>query len=218
MKKVIITLGPTQEPIDSLRYITNSSSGRMGKALAVEAIRRNFEVTLISGPVVLELPKDAKKIFRVRTAEEMIKKTINELEKEEYAIFISSAAIADFSPAKVRKGKIKSNERGIQLKLKPNPKLTKLAKEKFPKLFVVGFKAEYDLRKEELIKKAMEKLISENLDLVVANDLKVSIGGKSCEVYLVSKSEVEYVPLNAKEIIAKNIWKKITEMMEKNEN
>ncbi|MEM4347820.1 MAG: phosphopantothenoylcysteine decarboxylase [Candidatus Altiarchaeota archaeon] len=213
--KVLITLGPTQEPLDSVRYITNASSGRMGKCLAEEAIKRNFSTTIVSGPVNLNLPEKAK-IFHVRTAEQMIRRTILELKKG-YDILISAAAIGDFTPVKVKEGKIKS-EKEIQLTLKPTPKLTKIAKEKFPEIFVVGFKAEYKPSREELIKKGFEKLISENLDLVIANDLSESIGSKSCEVYLIDKKEVEYLPLNAKEIIAKKIWDKVLDMLSKNES
>jgi len=207
--KVLITLGPTQEPLDSVRYITNASSGRMGKSLANEAIKRNFETTIVAGPVNLDLPENAK-IFHVRTADEMIEKTMRELKKNSYDVFISAAAIGDFTPAKVRKGKIKS-ESEIQLTLKPTQKLTRLVRENFPETFVVGFKAEHDVSKNELVRRGLEKLLSENLDLIVANDLSESLGAKSCEVYLIDKKVVEYVPLTPKEIIAKKIWNKILE-------
>ncbi len=206
--KVLITLGPTQEPLDSVRFITNASSGMMGKCLANEALKRNFETTIVAGPVTLDLPEKAK-IFHVRTAEQMLRRAIFEL-KNGYDIFISAAAIGDFSPAKVRQGKIKS-DKTIQITLKPTKKLTKMAREKFPELFIVGFKAEHGVSRRELVKRGFEKMLSENLDLIVANDLGESIGSKSCEVYIIDQKEVEYVPLNAKEVIAGKIWDKILE-------
>ncbi len=211
--KVLITLGPTQEPIDSVRYITTGSSGRMGKSLANEAIKREFSTTLLAGPISLGLPKKAK-IIRVKTADQMIKKTLKELKKN-YDIFISAAAIADFTPLKVRKGKIKSNE-PVQIKLKPNPKLTSLSREKFPQLFIVAFKAEHSVSRNELIKRGFEKLLSENLNLIIANDLSISLDKKNTEVYLIDKIGIEHLPLNSKEIIAKRIWNKILSL--KNES
>jgi len=210
--KILITLGPTQEPLDSVRYITNASSGIMGKCLANEAIKRKFDTTIIAGPVSISLPEKAK-ILYVRTAEEMINKTIDELKKNEYKVFISAAAIGDFKASKIVEGKIESKKQ-IKLILVPTPKLTKIVKEKFPEIFVVGFKAEYKPKKDELLKKGVAKLLSENLDLVVANDLSKSIGSETSEVYLIDKKRVvEHIALNTKKIIAKRIFEKILESM-----
>ena len=141
----------------------------------------------------------------------MIQKTLQELEKSNYDLFISVAAIVDFTPVQVRPGKIKS-VKTIQIELEPIPKLTQLVREKFPQLFIVAFKAEHKVSKNELIKRGFEKLLSENLNLIVANDSSISLGKKNIEAYLIDKASVEYLPLNSKEVIAKKIWDKILEM------
>lgn len=207
--KTLITLGPTQEPIDRIRYITNASSGKMGRALAEESLARKFSTTIISGTVNIKLPQKAK-IFSVKTAQEMTEKTLQELENN-YHIFISTAAIADFTPVKVKEGKINS-EKPPHIKLKSNPKLTKLVREKFPQLYMVAFKAEYGLSKEKLVKKAFEKMINEELNMVVGNDIKQNpLGSDENEVYLVMGNSAEHLQKNPKQIIAKEIWERILE-------
>lgn len=204
--KVLITLGPTQEPIDAVRYVTNASSGKMGLALARESISRGHETAIISGPVGISLPSDAK-IVRVRTAEEMINSTLNELEND-YQILISTAAIADYSPEKIETGKIKSDEEELTIRLKPTQKLTRIARQKFPELFIVAFKAEYGVTRDELINRAVSKLESENLDMIVANDIKNNgFGSDSIEVYVIDKDGNEfYIPKSSKENVAGEIW------------
>lgn len=210
--KVLITLGPTREPIDAFRYITNSSSGKMGLALARESISRGNKTTIISGPVEILLPSDAK-IVKVRTAEEMINSTIIELSRDNYQIFISTAAIADYAPERVEKRKIKAGKDDLILKLKPTPKLTGLAGEKFPELFIVAFKAEYGLPKNELVERAYGKLKSENLNLIVANDIKKNgFGSDKTEVFVLDKDGRKiHIPKNSKEMVAGRIWDVIEE-------
>jgi len=164
--KVLITMGPTQEPIDDFRFITNASSGKMGAALAIEALARGHDVTLIHGPVALGLP-DCKKL-PVRTAGEMLAQVLSEL-KEDYDIFISVAAVSDYAPKKTC-GKIKSGE-CIKLELNPTPKIIDEARKAFPRIFIVGFKAEYGLGRDELKAKARNFLHEKGIDLLVANDV-----------------------------------------------
>jgi len=211
--KVLITLGPTQEPIDSVRYITNASSGKMGSALAKEAIVRGYGTTIVSGPVNLKLP-DRAKILPVRTANEMIETSLDEL-KRNYDIVISTAAIADYSP-EVQRGKIKSNTKDLKIILRPNPKLTRLVRENFPDIFIVAFKAEYNVSEDKLIESARLKLEKEKLNLVIANDIKKSgFGSDTTEIYLINKEkDITYIPLNSKDNIAKDIWEIIDKEME----
>jgi len=166
--KILITMGPTQEPIDSVRFITNASSGKMGLALVEEARKRDHNITVVSGLVNIETP-DGIKIIRVRTAEEMINSTLQEL-KRGYDLLISAAAIADYSPREFRQGKMNSSKGEILLRLKPTPKLTKVVRENLPDLFIVAFKAEFNLHKNELLERAKAKLKKENLNLIIAND------------------------------------------------
>lgn len=204
--KVLITLGPTRELIDAIRYITNASSGKMGTELAKESIFRGNKTTIISGPVEIPLPSDAK-IVRVRSAGEMINSTMKELVKN-YQIFISAAAIADYTSEKVEKGKIKSGKWNLILKLKPTPKLTGLARIKFPDLFIVAFKAEYGISKKELMERAKGKLQKENLNLIIANDIKKNkFGSDRIEVFIIDDENNEiHVPRNSKRAIARKIW------------
>ncbi len=202
--KVLITLGPTQEPIDRVRYITNSSSGKMGLALAIESLGRGHETTVICGPIHLSIPGGIK-VYRIRTASEMIDLALKELDN--YDVFICAAAIADYTPAAFQDSKIKSGGK-LTLKLKQTPKLTRLAKQKLPDTFVVGFKAEYNISEDELVEIAYSKLKKENLNLVVANDIQRNeFGSDTSEVWVVDPDKkVVHIPKDSKEKIAKEIW------------
>ncbi len=204
--KVLITLGPTQEPIDSVRYITTASSGKMGAALAAETLRRGHQATIIAGPVNIGLPKDAH-VLPVRTAAEMTKAALKELEKG-YDILISTAAIADYTPAKKVTGKIRSGKKGLKIGLAKTPKLTWEARKKFPGLFIAAFKAEHSTPYEELIERAQNKLRKEDLDLIAANDINLhKFGSDENEVTLINRTGiVARTKKESKEKIAKKIW------------
>lgn len=203
--KVLITAGPTQEPIDDVRFITNASSGKMGAALAVEAMKRRHDVALVHGPVTIRLP-DCKKI-PVRTTGEMVGAVLKEL-KGGYDIFISTAAISDFSPQKVC-GKIKSGK-CLDIKLEPTPKLIEEVRAKYPKLFLVAFKAEYGIPKDELKTVAKEFLNRKGLDMVVANDIeKNQFGADESEVFVASKETIKDFGKKSKAELAKDIWDEI---------
>jgi phosphopantothenoylcysteine decarboxylase/phosphopantothenate--cysteine ligase len=204
--KVLITLGPTQEPIDDVRYITTGSSGKMGAALANEALSRGHEVTIVAGPVSVELPDEAR-ILRVRTAEEMTETALKELKKK-YDVFISTAAVADYTPSKKQAGKIRSGKEPLTLELKPTKKLTHEAKKKFPDLYVVAFKAEYGVGEKELLKRAAAKLEKEGLDLICANDIEIDRFGsdESRITILDPKGNEKALPRDAKKKLAARIW------------
>ncbi len=203
--KVLITAGPTEEPIDDVRFITNASSGKMGAAVALEAMGRGYEVTLVHGPVGIKLP-DCKKIA-IRTTGEMVDAVMKELKKG-YDIFISTAAISDFSPRKVC-GKIKSGD-CLRLELEPTPKLIEEARKKYPDIFLVAFKAEYGLRKDELKAVAKDFLKKKNLDMVVANDIeRNAFGSEESEIVIASKETAKDFGRKSKTELAKNIWDEI---------
>jgi len=203
--KVVITLGPTQEPIDDVRFITNASSGRMGATLAEEGLRRGHDVTLVCGPVHVLLPKNAR-VVNVRTAKEMIGKTLDILEDADS--LISTAAIADYSPEKVS-GKIKSGGE-LVLKLKPTRKLISEARKRFPKLFIVGFKAEYGIGNSRLIESAGKSLTENKLDIVVANDLSNRIvDSEDTEAVMIDGERTEPIGRTSKKKAAKRIWDRI---------
>ena len=201
--KVLITLGPTQEPIDDVRFITNASSGRMGAALAEEALKRGHKVIIVAGPVNINLPKKAR-VVHVRTAAEMTDKTLKLLEGQ--GILISTAAIADYTPDKKISGKIKSGGNMV-LKLKRTRKLIKEARKRFPDLFIVGFKAEYGVRKKQLAATAKRKLIESRLDLIVANDLSKGIfDSDETEAFIIEAKNVREVGRTSKAAAAGRIW------------
>lgn len=206
--KVLITLGPTEEPIDAVRFISNASSGKMGAALAREAIKRGCEVTLVSGPVNIRLPENAR-ILRVKTAKDMISTSLNELQ-DNYDLLISTAAIADYMPVKPVDEKIKSGGKNLVIELMPTPKLTREVRVNHPDLFIVAFKAEYGLSEGELIERARSKLREDHLNLVVANDLKKNgFGSDSTKVTIITKRGVFHLSRDTKENIAKGTWEAI---------
>jgi phosphopantothenoylcysteine decarboxylase/phosphopantothenate--cysteine ligase len=159
---ILITAGPTQEPIDPVRYLSNRSSGKMGYALADAAIARGARVTLVSGPVSLEPPSAASTI-RVRTAEEMRAAVFANLEPA--TVVIKCAAVADFRPAKAASEKIKKTDAPETIALQPTPDiLAELGRRKGERL-LVGFAAETSNLRDY----ASRKLVAKNCDMIVAN-------------------------------------------------
>lgn len=159
---ILITAGPTQEPLDPVRYITNRSSGKMGYAIAANAKARGARVILVSGPVNLEAPAGVETIA-VRTAAEMRDAVMRHL--EEATIVIKSAAVADFHRAAVPGEKMKKSGARVTLDLEPTPDILAETGSRKGDRFLVGFAAET----ENLIEHARRKLESKNCDMVVAN-------------------------------------------------
>jgi len=213
-KRVLITGGPTIEPVDSIRVLTNRSSGRTGIELAREAYRQGADVTLVHSK---ELNLRMIREIRVETAEEMIDACINELRKanggKEYDALISAAAISDFSP-ELHDGKLPSGAE-LHLTLVPTRKLIEEVRREFPELVIVGFKAEVKVSDEELIEKARTKMEKYNLAMVVANDLaNGGMGTADNEVYILrrGKDEVKYVK-GAKAMIAVEIINELSGLL-----
>ena len=206
--KAIVTAGPTQELIDPVRFITNRSSGKQGYEIANSLVENGFDTTLISGPTNLK-PNDNLKLIKVKTGEEMHKKTM-ELLPCDLAIF--TAAVSDFKIKKFNKEKIKKNK-NQSFDLDLNPDILELVSKsnKKPKI-VVGFAAE----SENLFDNARSKLEKKGCDLIVANDVSNNeIGFESDfnEVHLFYKDkniDDEKIPKNFKSVIADELIKKIT--------
>lgn len=162
--KVLITAGPTQEPIDPVRYITNHSSGKMGYAIAAQAQKRGAKVKIVSGPVNINAPSGVEVAF-VKTADEMFNEVMKSY--EEFDILIMVAAVADYKCAQIADKKIKKNNNELSIDLVKNPDIAKeLGKVKGNRV-LVGFSAETN----DLINNACEKLASKNLDMIIANDV-----------------------------------------------
>ncbi|MHA2249566.1 MAG: bifunctional phosphopantothenoylcysteine decarboxylase/phosphopantothenate--cysteine ligase CoaBC [Candidatus Kariarchaeaceae archaeon] len=168
-KSVVITGGPTREYIDQVRYITNSSSGITGVELSKEAYFHGADTLLVLGPVSISIPIKIP-TEKVETTSEMITEVIKFLNIHNDAIVILSAAMADFTPMQINDGKIKSGQ-SLKVDLKPTEKLSDLIKQKYPKSKLILFKAEWQVSRDELIKRAKIKLEKCDADLIVANDL-----------------------------------------------
>jgi len=204
--KVLITAGPTIEDIDPVRFITNRSSGRMGYAMAEEAVRRGADVHLVSGPTVLEPPSGVR-LTRVRAASEMASVTF-----ESYAdsdIVIKAAAVGDFTPAERASHKLKKRGEKWSIDLvRTTDILAELGRRK-KRQFLVGFAAE----SENLRENARKKLTEKSLDLIVANDILNSDAGFGSDrnrVVLIDAQGVEEeLPLLSKTDVAARIWDRI---------
>jgi len=174
-KSILVTAGPTREPIDPVRYISNRSSGKMGYAIAAAAQRRGAKVTLVSGPTSLPQPAGVA-VTNVTTAAEMHDAVMRALDGHE--IVIKAAAVADYAPANVADRKIKKDRDDLTLALKRTPDILGDIGSRSPKPFIVAFAAETDAVEEN----AREKLRKKNADLIVANDVRdASIGFDSDE-------------------------------------
>jgi len=204
-KKILITLGPTEEALDPVRFISNHSSGKMGLAIAEAFSKRGAEVHLIAGPIKGEIPSKFNTIH-VKTAEEMLEASYAVHSQMDICVF--SAAVADYKPANVADQKIKKTGSSLSLSLSKNPDIAlTLGKQKTQKQIHVGFALETENEK----KNAKQKLSKKNFDLVVLNSLqdegagfqsdtnKVTIfhqSGEQKESELASKAEISELILD----------------------
>jgi len=172
-KTVLITAGPTREPMDPVRYLSSRSSGKMGYSLAAEACKRGAHVILISGPSSLYPPAEAESI-RVETAKDMEKAVLESFAKAD--IIIMAAAVSDFSFSEKAAAKIKKDQDVNTLRLVKTPDILERIGKKKGKKILVGFSAETNNLKQN----ARMKLKKKNLDFIVANDvLKQGVGFES---------------------------------------
>jgi len=209
-RKVLVTAGPTLEYIDPVRVITNKSSGKMGVAVAEEALSRGAQVTLVYGPGTAVPPMEAKKI-PVETSQEMYEAVVSELKSQKYDIATAVAAVADWAPEERYEYKVPtSTTAALTVKLKPTPKIIDTVKEISPNTFLVAFRAEYNLSDEKLIQSAYERLKKAKADLIAANDIgrkEVGFGYDTNEVFIVDvNKKVVHVPLATKREAAKRLF------------
>jgi phosphopantothenoylcysteine decarboxylase / phosphopantothenate---cysteine ligase len=165
----LITAGPTREPIDPVRYISNRSSGKMGYAIAEAALNAGHDVILISGPVNLAPPRNAK-FISVSTSDEMFEAVHRHADESD--ICVLCAAVADYKPAQVSPVKIKKGSDGISIEfVETNDILKSLGRQSARRFLLVGFAAETD----HLEANATKKLRKKNCDIIVANDARVAM-------------------------------------------
>ena len=212
---VLVTAGPTVEYIDPIRVITNRSSGRMGVAIAEEALARGAQVTLIYGPGMAVPPRSAK-LVSVETTEQMHKAVASELKSKKYNIVIATAAAADWKPEKPFQRKVPTRTTPeLTLKLKPTQKIIKMVKKISPNAFLVPFRAEHGLSDKELVERAFELIKEVGADLVAVNDVGrkgVGFDVDTNEIYIVDRNKtVIHVPLTTKREVAKRLFDVIKE-------
>jgi len=229
-RRVVVTAGGTQEPIDPVRYVGNRSSGKMGYAVASAARDRGAQVTLISGPVALEAPYGVS-ILRVETALQMRDAVVASIKDAD--VLIMSAAVADYRPAQVAVQKLKKegsraaqlyqmgDEFSLQLTRTPDilGELAVLLDEQSSEIrpqrpFIrVGFAAETS----DLVKYAHAKLVAKHLDLLVANDVSRSDSGFGSDTNQVlifsSNGKMENLPLLSKSEVAEGIWDRVVPLL-----
>ena len=170
-KKILVTAGPTQEPIDPVRYITNHSTGKMGYAIAKVCMQRGAEVTLVSGPVNIPAPPFVT-VVPVISAEDMFREVTKRAPKQD--IIIKAAAVADYCPKYVSAEKVKKKDGELSLEMKHSQDiLAYLGEHKKQEQFLCGFSMET----ENMLENSRKKLEKKNLDMIVANNLKVEGAG-----------------------------------------
>lgn len=178
-KKVLVTAGPTQEAIDPVRYITNHSTGKMGYALAEAAMLRGAEVTLISGPTVIEPPMFVN-VIPIISAQEMFEKVATNATEND--IIIKAAAVADYRPKKVCDEKIKKSDHDTEIELERTTDILAYLGKNKGKTFLCGFSMET----ENMLENSRRKLDKKNLDMIVANNLKDKGAGFGVDTNLIT--------------------------------
>jgi phosphopantothenoylcysteine decarboxylase/phosphopantothenate--cysteine ligase len=209
-KKILVTAGPTREPIDPVRFISNQSTGKMGYAIAKRAALRGAEVTLVSGPTALETPYGVNRVD-VITAEDMYQAVM--AAAPEMDIIIKSAAVADYTPTHVAENKMKKQEGDMSIPLTRTKDILKtLGGQKREGQFICGFSMET----ENMLENSKAKLVKKNVDMICANNLKVEGAGFSTDtnvITIITKDTVTELPIMSKEAAADEILSRIAERL-----
>ncbi len=216
-KKILITAGPTYEPIDPVRFIGNHSSGKMGAALAKILAQRGAQVSLVMGPSHSTLLHPSIKTFRVTTAEEMFQRAVSEFEEADIAIL--AAAVADYRPKTVAKEKIKKQQSTITIELEKNPDIAAcLGKIKRQDQILAGFA----LETTNELKNAKEKLVKKNFDFIVLNSLREKGAGFNHDTNKISilyrDNKVLEFELKSKAKVAEDIANELKKLEVKKES
>jgi phosphopantothenoylcysteine decarboxylase/phosphopantothenate--cysteine ligase len=207
-RRVLITAGPTIENIDPIRIITNSSSGKMGAALAFESIRRGAAVTVIHGPITIALPHQARTIS-IHTTKEMYDETVKQLQSSNYDVVLATAAPSDYAPKTVEKKISTDNNRKLTLELHATQKIIDDIKKVSPNVFLVAFRAQVGLSREELVTDGYARLKQASANLLATNDVgrtDIGFGSDYNEVTLINaKGESRIIERRTKREIAKQL-------------
>jgi phosphopantothenoylcysteine decarboxylase / phosphopantothenate---cysteine ligase len=211
-EKILVTAGPTREPLDPARFLSNRSSGKMGYSLARTARRRGAEVTLISGPTTLPVPPGVSCV-RVESASEMADAVLSRCRLA--SVIVKAAAVCDFRPVASFAEKVKKEQASLQLSLEQTQDILKElgAIKEEAGFLLVGFAAE---SKEHAVE-GKKKLMKKNLDLIAINDIQSAHTGfeaDSNQVSLLDKNGINHLPLVSKEQTADFIWDNVVKMLE----
>lgn len=207
-KRVLVTAGPTQESIDPVRYITNHSSGKMGYAVARQAMLRGAEVTLVSGKVNLP-PVPFVKMIYITTAEDMYNAVTAEFENTD--IVIKAAAVADFRPKRIADDKLKKADGMDSIELEPTKDILKELGKNKNNRFICGFSMET----KNMTENSRKKLENKNLDMIVCNNLKVEgagFQGDTNVVTIIDKTNTTELGIMSKTEVADKILDRIAEL------
>ena len=211
-KKILVTAGPTQEPIDPVRYLTNHSSGKMGYAIAKVCSMRGAEVTLVSGKTAIKPPLFVD-VVPVTTAREMYEAVTGRSDRQD--IVIKAAAVADYRPKTISEQKVKKTDGELSIEMERTDDILKyLGEHKRANQFLCGFSMET----EHMLENSRKKLKKKNLDMIVANNVKVEgagFAGDTNIVTLITANDETQLPLLSKEETAVEIMNKILEQTEK---
>ena len=211
-KKILVTAGPTQEPIDPVRYLTNHSSGKMGYAIAKVCSMRGAEVTLVSGKTAIKPPLFVDGV-PVTTAREMYEAVTGRSDRQD--IVIKAAAVADYRPKTISEQKVKKTDGELSIEMERTDDILKyLGEHKRANQFLCGFSMET----EHMLENSRKKLKKKNLDMIVANNVKVEgagFAGDTNIVTLITGDDETQLPLLSKEETAVEIMNKILEQTEK---
>jgi len=210
--RFLITAGPTREPIDPVRYLSNRSSGKMGYAIAEAAIEAGHEVILISGPIHIDRPRGAA-VIPISTSEEMFAAV--QQHAPNCDVLVMCAAVADYRPAKVSKSKIKKRDASLSLELVPTRDILASLPKQDRQFVVVGFAAET----ENVEANARKKLQEKNCDIVVANDVSRTDSGIESDenevTILFRDGEIKKISRAPKKIVALELIKIFENVCEK---
>ncbi|MGR3292676.1 MAG: phosphopantothenoylcysteine decarboxylase domain-containing protein [Candidatus Scalindua sp.] len=211
-KNILITAGSTRGYLDAVRYITNTSTGKLSSEIAYEAMNRGAVVTYVYGtdslyPVIQdhnEIKSSQLKLIEIETNNDLVKVIREKLKKKKFDAIIHAMAVADYVPVKAKPGKTSSEEKEWLLKLIKTPKVIAIIRDIWPDALLVGFKLEVNRTKDDLVKTAKRFLKKSRANMIVANDYK-NISRSRHIAYMVTGDSKISKPLKGKAEIAKNI-------------
>ena len=211
--RFVITAGPTREHLDPVRFLSNPSTGKMGFAIAAEAARRGHEVVLIAGPVALKTPKGVRRVDVVSARDMLAAAEAAVSAEADETAFVSTAAVADWRPAKRAAKKLKKGEMSPTLKLVRNPDILKtLSRRTGGRLRLVGFAAETN----DVLREAARKCREKGLAFIVANDVTqkgCGFGTDTNQVtFVFPDGTLRKLPLMSKRMVAKRIVDEIARL------